>query len=339
MKRKPILADEFLQSKPEGFNKQKALATKQDLIEAKRFVMDEEAALYVADMIKEMPRVIADAQDFAIPPFTKTWIEFPFVSFWEAINGMPSAKDADTQMGFLITGNRVRVIVGRNYSGGNAILLPHEYHLWAPMTVEEEIELVQRVGISRIQLDYIYWGEAVNKLIVEKDREGLYALRENHRIHFPEQNIEKAQILWREVIMQSGGDLRNIIAILLFLNRTREVQIVNSVPHARGMIKNKASTFLSHHVITLKLNPKPLLKKLVPGEGTWRRLHDVRGHFCHDKRAREAGHLWCSHDWVENEPLKWSCERCHGKRWWRHEHKRGHEEKGLITSEYKVKKQ
>ena len=32
---------------------------------------------------------------------------------------------------------------------------------------------------------------------------------------------------------------------------------------------------------------------------------------------------------------KWFCE-CGGLRWWRKQHMRGHEEKGLVTSEYKV---
>lgn len=337
MKRTPTLADQFIQTKLDGFYKNQTKAAQQDILEAKRFILDEQAALYVADMIKEYPRIIADAQDFAIPPFTKTWIEFPFAPFWESINGLESDDNADGTMGFLITGNRVRVIVGgKTHTDG--MLMPHEYHLWNPMSIDEELDLVHKVNTSRIQLDMLYWGEAINKLYAEKDKEGLRALRENHRIHFPEKDPETASMLWDRVIMKSGGDLRNIIAILLFLNRTREIQIVDAVPHARGIIKNKASTYLSYNKITIKLNPAPLLKKLVPGEGIWRKLHDVRGHFCHDKRAREAGHLWCTHEWIEFEPLKWSCERCNGKRWWRNEHKRGSDEKGIVISEYNVVK-
>jgi hypothetical protein len=337
LKRKPTLADEFIESNLGFVHKKQIMAAKQDLLEAKRFVLDESAALYVAEMITEYPRIIADAQDFAIPPFTKTWIEFPFTAFWETINKIPSDATADSQIGFLITGNRVRVVVGGK-SSLDASLMPHEYYLWHPMTVEEELEFVQRVGTSRLQLDFLYWGEAVNKLIDEKDKEGLRALRENHRIHYEETDPERAKMVWDKIIMQSGGDLRNIIAVLLFLNRTREIQVVDAVPHARGMIKNKASTYLSYHKIGFKLNPEPLLKKLVPGEGTWRKLHDVRGHFCHDKRSREAGKLWCGHEWVEYEPLKWVCHQCYGKRWWRHEHKRGNEEKGLVMTEYQVTK-
>lgn len=335
MKRKPTLADELLQSKSITFNKHMLQPAKNDLLEAKRFILDDQAALYIAEMIKEVPRIIADAQDFAIPPFAKTWIEFPFLSFWEEINGFPPDDTADAKMGFLITGNRVRIVVGGR-DEGTAILMPHEYHLWHPMSLEEELRFVQKMGVSRMQLDHLFWGEAANRLTQEKDKEGLRALRENHRLHYIPQNTPADHQIWDQVILKSAGDLRNIIAILLFLNRTREIQIVDAVPHARGMIKNKASTYLSHSKITLKLNPGPLLKKLVPGEGTWRKLHDVRGHFCHDKRAREAGHLWCSHEWIEFEPLKWTCERCNGKRWWRNEHKRGNDEKGVIISEYKV---
>jgi hypothetical protein len=66
----------------------------------------------------------------------------------------------------------------------------------------------------------------------------------------------------------------------------------------------------------------------VAHSGITKRLHDVRGHFCHDKRARQTGEQWCGHDWVEYEPLRWKCERCGGKRWWRNEHQRGDVEKG-----------
>src|SRR5206468_4583912 len=126
------------------------------------------------------------------------------------------------------------------------------------------------------------------------------------------------------------------------------IQVVREVGVSQGFVGNKVKPFLSHHVITLKVERDDLenrIKRLVAGHGTTKRLHDVRGHFCHNERAKTADCMhpaWEETDWETDVaggariPRRWKCLRCTGLRWWRKEHERGHEEKGLVSSEYRV---
>jgi hypothetical protein len=140
----------------------------------------------------------------------------------------------------------------------------------------------------------------------------------------------------------SGGNLKQALAILLFLNRTRKIQVVEEIG-MKAMVPrpNHPKVLLAHSVIRMSADPVTIVKDLCANESVFRRLHDVRGHFCHDKVARESS---CEpHEWEESEDssdkhLRWSCKLCKGKRWWRHEHRRGHEDAGLVTSEYRVTK-
>lgn len=332
-KREPLLCDKLLLTGMDLVGKNFLESTKQNVREAKRFVLNKEATIFIAEMLRDMPRIIADAQDFAIPPFHKTWVEFPFLDFWRVINGREPDADADAKIGFLFVGNTVRVVTGGQDEDKEALVLPVEYHLWKPLSLEDEIKCVKDWGTSRGMLDYVFWGESVNHFRDDPDKEGLRALRNNHSMYIPDAAMSK-DMLFDRIIMRSAGDLRNIIAMLLFLNRTRDLQSSREVPHQQAMRGGKPGVLLKHSVITLKLNPGERLQNLVAGHSVWKRLHDVRGHFCHNKVARESS---CMHaEWVEYEPLKWKCEKCGGLRWWRKEHKRGHEEKGLVTSEYRV---
>jgi hypothetical protein len=340
IKREPLLCDKILNSKPFSIlPKPFVHSTLQGIRLAKRFVLSHDAAHMVAEMVRDMPRVIADAQDFAIPPFDLMWIEFPFRDFWETVTGRSADHDADTRIGYLINGTTVRECMcadGLGADGELAGIMPMEYHLHHPLTAEQEIEFCRRVQVSRITLDNLFWGEQANAFRDDPNKEALRSLRNNHGFTMHSVHALSDPDLFDMVVMRSGGTLRNLIAILLFLNRTRDLLVTSQVPHQQAMIGLKPGVLLRHSLITLRLNPTPRLLTLVPGQGVWRRLHDVRGHFCHDKRARAAGHDWCAHDWEETDPLHWQCTKCHGKRWWRHEHKRGHEDKGLVTSEYSV---
>lgn len=142
------------------------------------------------------------------------------------------------------------------------------------------------------------------------------------------------------VVQGSGGDLRNIVALLLFLNRTGDIQYLREVLMAQALINRRPRPLMPYRVITLKLDPMPRLQALAAGAGVQRRLHDVRGHYCHDRTARESG---CLHGeerlggwgefWEEYDVLQWQCTHCGGKRWWRKEHARGHAHLGVVKEQ------
>lgn len=361
MKRQPILADRIAWGSGAVLH---ALATSrwvdhtvETLQVAKKFVFDTQATQYLAQMVRENPRIIADAQDFAIQPFDKMWVEMPFETYFEVLTNKPSTG-SDAVIGYLFEGPVVKVCVAGTADEKERVsLLPFEYVLHRPMRAREEIELAERLGMSRLMLDLWFWGstaeaftgknvlrpdEDLSEQRKEWDKAGLRALRANHTVRVPQLIVEPPVENWASLAEGSAGDLRTIIGLLLFLNRTHDLQVKDDVRSGQGMHGNKLRPFVAHSVIRLRLDPTPRLRKLSAGAGIRHRLHDVRGHFCHDKQAR-AG---CAHGeerqgdfgefWEEYKPLHWRCSRCAGLRWWRKEHSRGHLEEGMVIQQYEV---
>jgi hypothetical protein len=347
VKREPLLADKFMAKSFNGVTTRQFWdTTRSNLMLAKRFVLNHDAARYCAELIRDNPRIIADAQDFAIPPFERTYIELPFTVWYETLTGKVADADADKWAGYLIVGNSVRSFAGNDDGVG---LAPIEYRLNQPWSLGQEVEMAQTLGTSRMNFDLFFWGESVRQFghVVRKgeghefefndewDAQGVRSLRANHSFTMHADPRLSLSDLWHRFYNGSAGDLRDIIALLLFLNRTSGTRYEQELGTQPGRwIGRKQSNFLSHRVISFSVNPVPRLVKLVAGESIRRRLHDVRGHLCHNEVARVNG---CTHEWVEfaDNHLKWKCE-CGGLRWWRKEHRRGHEAKGLVTSEYKV---
>lgn len=375
-RREPLLADLLLAAdrrrmSTAGYWHQRALDT---LTLSKKFVLDSQAASYLAQMLREDPRVVADAQDFAVPPFTKMWVEMPFAPFYAGVTGKQTDLFGDRTIGYLFDGPVVKVAShgwSKDSNEWAVGLLPVEYILHRPMSHNEELDLASKVGSSRMGLDLWFWGETASTftngeneiphVYLEKngellnteanrlgwDKEGLRALRTNHTARLAPMRDKISEQHWLEVMHGSAGDLRNIVALLLFLNRTSDIQTIREVPHGSFMRERQPRPMLAHRVISLKLDPMPRLRTLSAGEGLRRRLHDVKGHYCHDRKAR-AG---CIHGaelragdrfgdfgewWVEFKPLHWRCNVCNGERWWRKEHERGSREEGLVAAEYAV---
>jgi len=218
-------------------------------------------------------------------------------------------------------------------------LCPVVYRLNRPFKLGEELKFAEDTKLSRLQLDNFFWGSSIEKLPPAYTR----AFRAHHscalllRDNLPTPLVD---LVIERQLMGSAGDLRNAIALVLFLNQTSKLRYETDVPHHRGMIGNKASTFLKHSVITIRLNPLPGLKKLLGGHGAWRREHDVRGHFCRNKQARNAPQCniqeHSQHDWTEVSVNQWRCLKCGGLMWHKKDYHRGHKEKGISQTEYKV---
>jgi hypothetical protein len=349
LKREPTLSDLILNDHqedlipnlfPDGFLRK----TLGDLMLAKRFVLDSNATRYLAETVRDNPELIANAQDFAIPPYNLMWIEFPYRIFYETITDKVSDATADEKVGYLFHGPAVTVASAARRKTGELQpgILPIRYFLNRPFTLRQEMDLVSKAETSRAQLDPFFWGEAANKFMDEGKQE-LRALRENHSFELVHSDVMTTPQVFETVLHGSSGDLRNIIALLLFLNRTSDIQTNTKIGHAQRLIKRKPTPLLPHNVISFKLDPRPRFRKLtINDEPAYHvRRHDVRGHFCHDKKARFSG---CLHGitqagdasfWEEYKPLQWKCSNCGGHRWWRHEHERGTME-NFVTKEYAV---
>jgi hypothetical protein len=351
LKRQPLMVDKLLALKPGHFP---AVRREQErirnyLMGAKRFVLDFEGVGYVAEIIRKNPKMIARNVEFAIPPFPSMYIEFSYLTFYKELTGREPDKYADATMGYLIHGPHVFVITdGRDADA--PVIMPWYYHLNKPWTLQEEINASELMGCSRAGLDAFFWGESMNKLEENEQR----VFRANHSMWMmpvadggkEESAINVLRKLWSNIYDTSAGDLRNITALILLLNRSGNVRYDVAMGPHRAMIHNKPRAFLSHSVVRFKLNPVKRVMQGGGGVGAWRRQHDVRGHWCRDKYARAAeDKAQCcakdmydepTHDWHEYGINEWACVKCKGKRWWRKSCRRGSREKGVVKTTYEV---
>lgn len=362
VKRQPLLIDEFLSTPllPAHImpkNRQEVLRDR--LRQAKVFVFDSAATRYASEMMRDHTAHIALDQEFAIPPFPVMYMEYPVRPLFDTL-GQPTDEFGDKDVGYFIDGPRAYVLsrmeAGSNAAGRKADVLPILYRLNKPFTFDEERRMVETIATSRIGLDDVYWGSLAHK--VQSNRNVYRMLRAQHSFEwlyateymdYIQQNQSKDptyESMLQHLLVSGAGDLRNIIGMLLFLNRTSQIRFEESVGPHRGFVGPKPATFLRHNIVRIKLDPKPMLKRLYGKGGTWKREHDVRGHFCHDKKARESGHRMAVGDvpqthepqWREIHVNYWGCTVCGGKRWHRAPHKRGHREKGEVVKAYEVTK-
>lgn len=326
-KRSPLLCDMLLAKRPRS----NLMSPKVEdqvldlLVEAKRFVLTPESASYFGQLIHDYPELIAQEMEFAIPPFPLCYFEIPFEPFWRAVTHREPDATADVNVAYLISGPRVYVMAsGRGF----VQLCPYGYRLNQPLSQEESLAIAKAIAEPRLAIDSIFWGESYPKLDVDMRR----ALRASHGVEFYCPEVYKTEVI--QFWTHGAGDVRNIIGLMLLMNRASQLTILSDIPSDRGVIGNKSATFLRHSVVTFKVNPLPRIVKLAPRRSPRGavREHDVRGHFCHNRKGKSS----CTHQWIEYKPNKWRCDVCGGIRWFREAFRRGKRDKGVVKTSYQV---
>ena len=351
-KRKPLLLDEVLANRHKGVPKderRKIEVVQARLRNAKVFKFDEDAAIYAAQMMRDYPEAIAHDVDFAIPPFQQMYIEYPFPKFYEILtpegirvrDPLP-LEDQDADVGYFYDGPRVYVMSRTtNKNDAQGMVLPLRFRLNQPFTFQEEVEVSKTLQGSRLTLDAFFWGSCYPKLIERKDNASMRALRERHscEVWYGKHTLFEPKDLMTHLLYTNAGDMRSIIAFILFLNRTRDMQIVDDIPPAPGFVRAKPRTLTRYNLIHIKLDPGPMLKRVFKSRATggWRREHDVRGHWCHDRTYHANGKPH-EHDLRETHHQYWKCLKCGGCKWWRKEHHRGRKDLGQVRTVYEVEK-
>ena len=367
IKRKPTLADRVIGHKTSTsdvpkfmrqsvrFDPEK-MRTRVTL--AKRFVLDKAASRILGEICRDAPEAIAYAQEFAIPPFPLMWVELDARELFTVVArddiaaglGDPLDPDADATLGFLYDGPTVYSVVCTDNIKSGIGIMPYVYRLNQPADPEFEGATAAMMGLSRIGLDAFYWGSALPSLQAH-DPSMIRALRASHTIDLGVKD-------WRKVLEDpgqlaalrkatatfvdgAGGDLRNVIAILLLLNRTSDYTYVD-VPIEKGhMIGRTPRALTSYRSIKIHLSPvKKIIRQGKRQGAAWKRRHDVRGHFCRNKLARLAEQSFgvckgVTHDWNEIDVNQWGCLKCGGLKWWKVPHERGHF-MGAVDAKYEV---
>ena len=359
IKRTPTVADLFLASDTtlQSLRIHDKLARHVQRVlreDAHRFVLDMDATGYFAEMCKSADLII-NGMPFAIPPFERTWIEMPFRHFYAKVNGTPADPDADEHVAYLFDGPLVYSFAA-NVSRQECGMSPLRYRLNRPLSADEEERLHDKMGMTRLHLDMFFWGSTAGRIYGNKDANvgdviqahklspeqirKLAALREQHGVEIVNNTLtdrDYEKEAWSKLYLASAGDLRNLIGLLLFINQPSSIRYDREVPPMPRMIHNKARTLLRHTVIKMHVDPTPRLRARFGGgaPGAFKRLHDVRGHWCMNKIARAPG---CEHQWSEIDYDHFRCMSCGGQRWHRKEHQRGKRAAGRVKQTYQVTK-
>ncbi len=339
MTKRPLLLADRLISSPS-----RALLVKRHVVNtlqgkirsAHKFVFAASATTKVAEVIRDVPDLLAREIGFARPPYDVTWIEMDSNAYAKVL--LPGIRSHLAQFGYLIDhGSCYCVITDRSIEHGeNALVIPVCYELHTPSDASNYFKL------SDDQLDMIFWGVGHDKL-----EPALRAkLRANHSVRLLPIR-EGSELIgatsltdWLHQLFDStAGDLCNIITALLLLNRP-SLTTFTTVPRASGLVRGKVRTYFAHSTVTFLLDPLPTLRLLGTEResGVVKRRHEVRGHYCHNENGRSRD---CVHEWDVDfhreddpkDPDHWKCRTCGGKRWWRTEHHRGSAEVGFVVKE------
>lgn len=338
MKRQPLIADLVLAHGLMSFPyKPKVLGTlRACLMEAKRFVLDVPAASKFGEIVRDYPQTAVEGVEFAKSPFPLMYVEWPTTEYWRIVNGLDMAEDAADRMAFLYNGSSLFVLCAFKDETKPA-LMPLMYRLNTDWPFAAQQKFAQDLNRSRLYLDQLFWGTSYGKV----DPDMRKALRQQHSIEsIVETRTDESKAELVRMIEDQAGDLRAAILMLLYLNSTSSIRVDEEIPAKQGMINHKTGVYLKHSVIKLNMSKVDReIKRTFGHQSVWRREHDVRGHWCHDKIAKKAqarGHV---HEWWQiprGRSEQWFCPKCTGLKWWQPDHRRGHKEKGVVVQEYEV---
>lgn len=369
--RRPTLVDSFVSHRyTTGDPYTRAIPTK--LIKqlqgkaqrANKFVFDDSASERMGDVVRDIPDLVVRESQFARAPYGLTWVEFNSSLFWRTVyRDRPNklalaAPDHAARVGFIIDENDAYVIAGGTAEDPN-----HTMHLCHPAPFVYELNTDQfekrlagmthpamrtSSGVNRFGqwINEFFWGSTAELLTKPQ----LDAITRNF-CFTPLFDVEGVSTkVFNHLTSECVGDLRNIVVCLLMLNRPSITQYRNVLPRASGWLKNRVIPYMSHTTVSISIDPVPVLRLLgtAEGEGIERRRHEVKGHYCHNKEARDYMRIaGCIHEWSPtyedwtpvgddfplNQAKHWMCSICEGKRWWRDAHERGTAEVGFVAKD------
>lgn len=349
----PTLSDQLLFTKDAAaflpkVPRKVAEAVKQAHRSSRAFVFDRAASFRVGENCATMADLIADNQEFARAPFPHTFIELDTGAVLDGMeaHGLRVIRDfsqpMDDRQGFLFAGRSLYIGTGGYDERGSyrAMWSPWIYRPHQPLRADQERRFMAETGLPVAQgVDRWLWGNAYDLLDPSRRR----SLRAQHGIDLmvPEGWSLRDTPLRGLLGGGGAGDLKVALAAVLMLIRPNLLETVQHREASRRLVRGRPTTFLAHRVVTVKLDQNRMAKRILRACKEERgraaaRWHEVRGHYCHNRRAKAAQ---CAHDWQEVAPLKWECGHgCGGLRWWREfPNGRGDASIGVVTKHYKVK--
>lgn len=316
---------------PAGVNR----AVAESLPRARRYLFDSAASAFLGRFIRDCGDLILKNREFAIPPYTTTYVEMDMDAMVKAI-GMTTSGDvlpasylgskADSKVGYLIHDGRVNVFV-EDTVNGVAQVSPLQYRIGAPHRVEDPV--LSKTNDPEWTRLALLCGTTLHDMPDEDTRADILA---HNRVQMLVPGVTPDQM--HVLIQGSFGDVRNVWAALLLLNQPGKVTF-QKVAATRRIVRGKLKAFAAHHVVEVKIGDR--VKNLRAALHFEKRLsprrHEVRGHFVHYGIDENCIHEWSM---LPDQEQRWTCRCCGGKRTWRKDFVRGDASRGFVTKEYEV---
>lgn len=349
-KRQPLLIDRVLAATPHDLGRdimeRRVIEHAQGrLKKAKPFLLDAQAVSRFAKVARELPDLVVQQQEFARAPYEVMWVEFDYTQFWSELRQDEPDETSDSLVGYLIDHDVVYAFAGgtRENPRKTPVMVPVRFKLHEPWTVESQMQFCQDVKTSRLQIDAWLWGEHAFYNLMDESRRSLRTAHTAELLFGPKFKNHLHEAFHAALVDGSSGDLRNIVTLLLLLNRPQAVRYVRSVDRGRGWVKGKMVPYFGYTTVTLDLDPEPVLRKIGTSGETQDELrrHEVRGHYRHDDAWKLGSMGLCEHTAVLDETSKhpdrsYRCSKCGGRKWWVPEFLRGNGAKGFIIKQYEV---
>lgn len=328
--------------------------------QAKRLVLDEDASRMVGRFMEGCIDLIVQHRQFAMPLYDVMYIEFDTRAMYDEISGNaagPIKKDdpeADERIGFLFDHRTVYTIANGPLSSAIMPIFNYinprgtyetpnygkdfmVYELWHDKQEKEPADATKlslMLGASALRMLAATGGGPTR----ERAHDLILFCREVQYYYAGVKDINKVGTEGHQKIMNEiVGDVRNMYAILLWLNSLPHTVKYTNRPAGHKMYRGKRLALSAHNVVTIHMQGAVQIRNLFTKHMKERqhpRLHDVRGFWRHRFGIAQG----CGHDWpaTPDKRNKFVCKKCGRERWWIHEHERGDKSKGRVTKEYKA---
>jgi len=348
MTAQPLVLDEVINQQPP---KWQSRAPREEFLKfargAERFVFSNSASKLLGQFSMECGDLVLHHRQFAIPPYDTVYIELSR-PFFESFKGINYPDGTDTHVGYLLNHKRIYVMARGGKHGGPAAssdLMPW-YYTWSLPGEVAHFDPKTRGMVLTLKGEGADWnklaiayGSSQQKISDEDERQQLLNQVQLHLFTDYYERIysahgENTARVVRKMLVQGAGDVRNVWAALLWLNRPAHT-IVSNQPAGRRFFKGKQVAYRAHHTVEIDLHKHRSLRRafVLSGERLSPRRHKVRGAFHH-----MHGSPGCSHEWplLPDDDQHWTCTKCGRVRWWVKNHVRGDATRGWVDHDYSV---
>jgi hypothetical protein len=307
---------------------------------ARSFVFSDAASTWVGGFIRDCEDLILTHQQFAIPPYPTTYLEFNCRLAYEALGRPQSTARGspfeDDRVGYLLDAGRwwtfSRQRDGKSGIGPLVYTDGPDVQQWWPLRDRRGPDIEPHVWAKLA----CFLGSSIHAMPSEAVRQALHA-----RFGIGAAIANGAIYKQTDTYTHSMGDGRNILALLLLLNQPKAFTLSPNQP--RPLIqRGKRVVFTAHHTVEIRLGAKPAPMRRLFHAYSDRHMpwHEVMGHFVHRHIAPGCTHAWPiePEERAEGEPTRWRCRLCGGLRTWRtYPSGHGSPREGVVTKDYAVK--